>query len=76
MAGNVWEWCQSLFKLYPYVVDDSREELTGEGVRVLRGGSFRLSRGYVRCAYRNRTPPDNRYDSSGFRVVVVSPGSH
>ena len=87
MAGNVWEWTSSLwgrdfskpdFK-YPYYPGDGRENLeAGDNVlRVLRGGSFDVSRYSARCAYRGRGYPDGDWDYSGFRVVVspISPTS-
>jgi formylglycine-generating enzyme required for sulfatase activity len=74
MAGNVWEWCQSKYKPYPYRADDGREDLQGDDSQVLRGGSCNDSRRNVRCAYRNGYLPGYRLDYIGFRVVVVSPG--
>jgi formylglycine-generating enzyme required for sulfatase activity len=73
MAGNVWEWCHSLYKLYPYKIDDGRESEEGAKSRVLRGGSFNGDLRLVRCAYRSDGRPDFRFDFIGFRVVV-SPG--
>jgi formylglycine-generating enzyme required for sulfatase activity len=74
MIGNVWEWTLSKDKKYPYKPNDGREDLKGDAVRVLRGGSFIFSRGGARCACRYDFHPDYRYDDVGFRVVV-SPGS-
>ncbi len=70
MSGNVWEWCHSLFKPYPYQAEDGREKETGFGSRVLRGGSFLYARRNARCAYRDRYSPGDFYGNSGFRVCV------
>ena len=70
MAGNVWEWTNSLYASYPYSATDGRESPSKEGRRVLRGGSF-ASPGarYVRCAMRSLSYPARRRDHIGFRVV-------
>jgi formylglycine-generating enzyme required for sulfatase activity len=70
MAGNVWEWCRSQHKPYPYRADDGRETFAGDVILVLRGGSFVSSRGFARCACRNYSPSHVRRDRFGFRVVV------
>lgn len=69
MAGNVWEWCSTLYREYAYQADD-REDLEAEGPRVVRGGAFFSSRRGVRCASRFRLGPVDRYHFIGFRVVV------
>jgi formylglycine-generating enzyme required for sulfatase activity len=70
MAGNVWEWCSSLYKPYRYRADDGREVLKGVEPRVLRGGSwYQDNPAIVRCAYRYRRVPDLRLDHVGFRVA-------
>jgi formylglycine-generating enzyme required for sulfatase activity len=74
IAGNVWEWTRSVFKDYPYVSGDGREDLKSGGSRVLRGGSWDYYQGYARCAFRFRGYPVSRDLSLGFRVAA-SPGS-
>jgi formylglycine-generating enzyme required for sulfatase activity len=78
MAGNVWEWCSSLWGEdaskpsfgYPYRADDGRENLEAGGLRILRGGSWGNDNpGVVRCAYRNRSTPSYWNDVDGFRVA-------
>jgi predicted MPP superfamily phosphohydrolase len=54
MAGNVWEWTAS------------KDE---DGDLVVRGGSWFYFRDDARCANRNRSDPDLRYDFVGFRCV-------
>jgi formylglycine-generating enzyme required for sulfatase activity len=70
MAGNVFEWTQSLFKEYPYDAKDGRENLDAEGLRVLRGGARYTDKEFVRCAFRGRNRPQARYDDWGFRVAL------
>jgi formylglycine-generating enzyme required for sulfatase activity len=70
MAGNVWEWCQSLYKPYPYRASDGREKL-GRGIRVVRGGSWSARSAWIRCACRYTYGFDIGYNTGGFRVVVA-----
>jgi formylglycine-generating enzyme required for sulfatase activity len=71
MVGNVWEWCHSLNKPYPYEATDGRESELGDDWRVVRGGSWGYYRGDARCAARNGYHPGGRLGvGRGFRVVV------
>ena len=69
MNGNVWEWCQSKYKPYPYNATDGSENLLDKDVRVMRGGAWDSSATSCRSAYRRRVIPDLR--SVGFRVLRV-----
>jgi formylglycine-generating enzyme required for sulfatase activity len=73
MAGNVWEWCSSLYKLYPYNAGDGREDLEAKGTRVLRGGSWLNAAIEARTSFR--LPPFSGdfilFDpTSGFRCAM------
>ena len=72
MHGNVWEWCQSLYKAYPYRADDGRQDLRATGVRVLRGGSWNYYPTYCRSANRSRYNPTLTINYYGFRVVLLA----
>jgi formylglycine-generating enzyme required for sulfatase activity len=71
MAGNVWEWCSSLYKPHLYKLDGVRENLEASGNRVLRGGAYYSNDpGQVRCAYRDGSLPGAGInDRDGFRVA-------
>ena len=80
MAGNVWEWCQSKYRPYPYRAGDGREDLQPDGGleglraydrRVVRGGSFIYDQRDVRCAVRFRSNPNHWDRHVGFRVVMA-----
>ncbi|MBN1137800.1 MAG: SUMF1/EgtB/PvdO family nonheme iron enzyme [Anaerolineae bacterium] len=79
MAGNVWEWCSSLWGPdaakpafgYPFRADDGREKLESGDLRILRGGCYADDAGLVRCACRYRNNPDTTL--GGFRVARSLP---
>jgi formylglycine-generating enzyme required for sulfatase activity len=61
MHGNVWEWCLSRSKDYPYSETDGRNSLSDtSGARVLRGGSWDLLPVSCRCAFRRWINPSYR----------------
>jgi formylglycine-generating enzyme required for sulfatase activity len=67
MAGNVWQWCSTVLKAYPYKAHDGREDLDASGPRVLRGGSIYY--GVVPCTVRSWDEPDRCDWFYGFRVA-------
>jgi formylglycine-generating enzyme required for sulfatase activity len=73
LVGNVWEWCQDVYRPYPYRDDRADEGADPEARRVLRGGSFQTRSYLARCASRIETPAGRRGRDVGFRVVVALP---
>jgi formylglycine-generating enzyme required for sulfatase activity len=71
MAGNVWEWCQSRYKDYPYEYDDGREALNKDGTRILRGGAYNGGTALARSTYRMWRQPFFRSRYIGFRLIQV-----
>jgi formylglycine-generating enzyme required for sulfatase activity len=71
MAGNVWEWCHSLYQPYPYNVEDGRESASGTGARVVRGGAFYYNLRLARAAFRYWPDLGDRLDVVGLRAVIA-----
>jgi formylglycine-generating enzyme required for sulfatase activity len=71
MAGNVWEWCHSLYKPYPYQVGDGREDEESPGIRIMRGGSWGLSDEFARGDNRNWDDPHYKDKFIGFRCALT-----
>lgn len=74
MAGNVWEWVNSLYRPYPYNPTDGREDRHGKGDRSVRGGCWIHSTVTLfRCSARNSLPPRTeglQHPYLGFRCAA------
>ena len=71
MHGNIWEWCQTLMKSYPYQVEDDRESLVDRTMtRVMRGGSWLSWSRHGRSSNRKWNTPDCRDMDCGFRMCL------
>ncbi len=71
--GNVAEWTRSSYRPYPYREDDGRNELSAEGEKVVRGGSWYDRPKRCRSAFRLSYRPYQRVHDVGFRVVCEAP---
>jgi formylglycine-generating enzyme required for sulfatase activity len=70
MLGNVWEWVSSLYQPYPYDPLDGREDLSSNGDRVHRGGSWLDDVSYISSAKRDKGSPTFAYWNLGFRCAM------
>jgi formylglycine-generating enzyme required for sulfatase activity len=68
MAGNVSEWTADWYQ--PYPGNKRKEKEYGESFRVLRGGSFQVSKGFARSQFRARLPNSFRSMDLGFRCAI------
>ncbi len=71
MSGNVREFVKDIYDKEAYSNHARNNPVnTGEASQhVLRGGSWRDSANDSRCAVRNASYPDSRYEFMGFRLV-------
>jgi formylglycine-generating enzyme required for sulfatase activity len=71
MHGNVWEWVEDCWnESYQGAPSDGSAWTSGNcGRRVLRGGSWVNTPGFLRSAFRNRGSPVSRGVDVGFRVA-------
>ena len=68
MHGNVWEWCEDE---YEATASSTQDAVNGNSPadRVLRGGAWYGSTGFVRSSYRNNYAPGSANNGIGFRVA-------
>jgi len=70
LMGNVFEWCQSRYRSYPYNPHDGRNDFEPTGPRVARGGSWLRDSSCTRAPFRMRCNPDLAEIDIGFRLVL------
>ena len=75
MHGNVAEWTLSTYQPYPYRASDGRNRPAPEGLKVVRGGSWRDRPKRARSAFRIAYPSWQGVATVGFRVVCPDSAS-
>lgn len=77
MHGNAWEWCLDEwapnYDAEPRPGDGLRHDAIGNGLFVVRGGSWDAGADFARSAHRDYRPPGNRDSDVGFRPVLLVP---
>jgi formylglycine-generating enzyme required for sulfatase activity/glutaredoxin len=70
LLGQVWEWTSSMYREYPYVADDGREDLYRPERRVLRGGNWSDGKYANRVTTRYLYPANYSDISTGVRLAL------
>lgn len=71
MSGNVWEFCYDWKGNYlPYYHIDPKGSTIGKN-KVIRGGDWYYDADYCRVANRHSCPPEDTYNTVGFRVALA-----
>jgi formylglycine-generating enzyme len=75
MLGNVWEWCNDIYRTGYYSATLTRRIDADSGSpRVIRGGSFTERPGIISPNSRFRHPARARQKNIGFRIGRSTPG--
>jgi formylglycine-generating enzyme required for sulfatase activity len=70
MHGNVWQWCADRLGDYPPTRVTDPAGPSGNGIRVLRGGSWFSDPPIARSAHRYGYAENGRLGDAGFRLAL------
>jgi formylglycine-generating enzyme required for sulfatase activity len=70
MLGQVWEWTNSVFRPYPYIAADGREDRYTPDARIMRGGNWSDGKYTNRATTRYYYPPLYSEMTTGFRIAA------
>jgi formylglycine-generating enzyme required for sulfatase activity len=70
MSGNVFEWCSDTWRDYTQSETIRHDNQTADDLssRIVRGGSYRSTRNFLRAAFRGRYPANFQGNDVGFRL--------
>ncbi len=71
MHGNVSEWMENGYEVYPQSLVTDITQPREDSYRVIRGGSWGDDVGYVRSAKRSKLIPNDSSTAVGFRLVKM-----
>lgn len=69
MHGNVWEWCEDVYKEYPSGAVTDPEGPSSGLARVYRGGGWDDKAENCRSAFRYQCEPADRGNDNGLRLA-------
>ncbi|MBI4563429.1 MAG: formylglycine-generating enzyme family protein [Planctomycetes bacterium] len=70
MHGNVWEWCNGWYDIYPAKAETDPKGPTSGNGQCLRGGGWNSEVDYTSSSIRDRYAPTSRRYYIGFRVAL------
>lgn len=71
MSGNVWEWCEDIYRNYSLSPQTNQNSSSNDDCRVYRGGCWNLSASCCRVSNRQSNVPSYHRSNLGLRLCLL-----